>query len=98
METQMLGFRHSSHSKVASAALAALMLSASASFAASTNHRTQASGTYQSAQPNARAQYGISLPNTGDTTNQCIGGYRYMQHFYDANRTAEEDQVPLPRR
>jgi hypothetical protein len=95
MESQVLGFQSTSHSKIACAAVAALLLSAPASFAASTHHRVHAGVPYERAQPSSRAQYG-AFPGSVDRPNECIGGYRYMRHIYDANRTPAEDLVPLP--
>ena len=60
------------------------------------HHRAHATETYRSARPYSRAQYGAGIPNTSAPTNACIGGYRYMDRIDDANRTPEEDEVPLP--
>lgn len=92
----MLGFQSSSHSRIVCAAVAALLLSAPASFAASTHHRAQAGVPYERAQSSSHAQYGAGLPNTFDGSRGCVGEYRYMRHIYDANRSPAEDLVPLP--
>jgi hypothetical protein len=95
MESQVLGFHVSSHSKAACAALAALMLSAPVSLAAGSHHRTSVV-PYGSVHASSWAQYEAAFPNTIDRSNECIGGYRYMRHTFDWNRTAAQDEVPLP--
>jgi hypothetical protein len=96
MESQLLGFVSSSPSKIVCTAVAVLVLAAPASFAAERHHRSQAGVTYERAQSPSRAQYEAAFPNTIDRSNECISGYRYMRHIYDANRTPEQDEVPLP--
>jgi hypothetical protein len=96
MESQMLGFFSSSRSSIALAAMMALMVSTSASFAAERHHRLHNGVTYEQARPSSRAHYAATFSNSVDRSNECIGGFRYMRHIYDANRSPAEDLVPLP--
>ena len=96
-ESQMLGFRFSSASRIACAALAVTILSAPASFAASVQHNPQVREVPRvTVYPHARAQYDSGFPNTVDRSNECIGGYRWMRHQYNWDHTAAQDEVPLP--
>jgi hypothetical protein len=103
MENQMLGFHFSSGPKIASGpgiacmAVAALMLSTPASFAASAQAQPHVRATpHVTVYPHARVRYPSTFEDYSDRTNVCIGGYRWMRHYYDANRTAAQDEVPLP--
>jgi hypothetical protein len=97
----MSGPRFKSLSKVAGVAAAAGVILASVPVAQAEiaqrplHHRTHATETYRTVGPYSRAQYGAGIPNTTVPTNACIGGYRYMDRIDDANRTPEEDEVPL---
>src|SRR5882724_10032352 len=98
----MSGLRFKSLSNAARIAAAAGVILASIPAAQAAiaqrplHHRTHATETYRNVRPYSRAQYGAGIPNTGAPANACIGGYRYMDHIDDANRTPEEDEVPLP--
>ena len=94
-----------SASRTARIAAAALMLAAAlpASSAISAEHRVRGHASQMEAQvpaPRTRALYGANagdaFPGAADQSNDCVGGYRWVRHFYDANRTAAEDEVPLP--
>jgi hypothetical protein len=93
----MLGFRLSSASGIACAAAAVLMLSAPASFAASTQYRSHVREAPRViVHPHARATYPSTFNGYVDRSNECIGGYRWMRHIYDSNRSAAQDEVPVP--
>lgn len=100
----MLGFLSCSRSgisprfRVVCAAVAALMLSPPVAAAAERHHRAPGMGvTHERPWPPARAEFGAEPSDTfGGSNTTCIGGYRYMRHIEDANRTAAEDLVPLP--
>ena len=100
----MLGLLSSCHPgiaprfRVVCAAVAALTLSPPVAFAAERHHRTPGMAvTREHPRPPARAEFGAEPSDTFAHSNTaCIGGYRYMRHIEDANRTAAEDLVPLP--
>jgi hypothetical protein len=97
----MLGFHRHSASKLSSLAAAALMLAVltpAASFAASAERHTYPGSAHVVTQPDTRAQYPSSSdnPDSSDDPNRCIGGYRWTRHFFDANETAAESEIPVP--
>ncbi len=95
----MFGFTLRSSSSLMQATAVALMLSvlAPASHAASMNRHTPANSGPVAAEPHARALYpsaGIDR-DSSDDPNRCIGGYRWIQRFDDANQTPAQSEVPV---
>jgi hypothetical protein len=100
MEYQMLRFPVCFPPKMALAAAAGLMLSGFApviSYAASGGHHGHSRNVQHAAEPDTRAQFpnASDYPYSTDNPNACIGGYRWIQHFDDANLTPAQTEVPV---
>lgn len=97
----MLGLHLPSASKAALIAVTGLMLSlgATASYADNAEQIGIARGGAQvSTHSTARALYPNPsfVPNEADRSNECIGGYRWVQRAFDAGHTPGELALPLP--
>ena len=88
-----------SSSAAAAVAAVVVMLSAIPAAQAQTapraHHRMHVAEIHRSVQPSSRAQYRADFPNAVAPANECVGGYRYLDHIDDANRTPGEDEIPL---
>lgn len=91
----MLGL--STHAKIATAAIAGLMLASSAAFAQNHFDRSSLGEVY-----NARAQeqeffgrYTVSTPDDFVSSDQCINGYRWITRNIGSYDTPAQNAIPV---
>jgi hypothetical protein len=96
MESEMLGL--STHARIATTALAALLLATSAAFAQSHFGGETSLGELYNARAQERAFFGHNTYETpGDfvSSDVCVNGYRWMTRNIDSNATPGQNAVPI---
>lgn len=91
----MLGFQTSGVARVASMAVACLMLSLTAMPPASGAERRARKPDAQHREEGTRPVTRSRASDDADFSSECVGGYRWIRQFYDANVTAAQVSVPV---
>ncbi len=97
----MPGFRFSPSARIASLAIAGVMLSTIPSLASEhhRHHRHHAHSSvtiYSDTGAYYRNDYEAVFPNTEDHSTECINGFRWQRHTGDWFKTTAQDSIPLP--
>lgn len=89
--------RLSTHTKIATAAIAGLMLASSAALAQNNFERSSLGEVY-----NARAQeqqffgrYSVSTPDDFVSSHVCVNGWRYITRNIDSYDTPAQNSIPV---
>jgi hypothetical protein len=96
----MPGIRFSPSAKIASLAVAGVMLSSVSAFAAQHHHPRHHAHSGVTIYSDSDAYYDEGneavFPNTEDHSTECINGYRWQRHNHDWFKTTAQDEMPLP--